>query len=199
MGENSEQPWASPAWLESKGQSDYSESAMNSRQIAFYRQARSDWSVFCHLRAQGPRCWTAIQCLCCRAVGVRLFSFPVCHELHYLQMCTEKLAKAYYQVPRRSTHDAFVTFLGDLQTNTRAVAPLGFIDIAALTRWENSVRRIAQAIENLRPRLPIRMDYPTRNTRGLKQRRLLHQSIIRSRPRYMTISITRPTATSRHF
>jgi hypothetical protein len=41
---------------------------------AFYEQARSDWSVYGHLTKLG---------------------LPRCHELHYLQMACEKLAKAY--------------------------------------------------------------------------------------------------------
>jgi len=69
---------------------------MNARQRAFYRQARSDWSVFCHLHPGRVRWWTIVRETCCSAVGVRPFSFPRCHQLHDLQMCTEKLAKAYY-------------------------------------------------------------------------------------------------------
>jgi hypothetical protein len=41
---------------------------------AFLTQARSDWQVFEHLYDS---------------------DFPECHALHYLQMATEKLAKAY--------------------------------------------------------------------------------------------------------
>ncbi len=47
---------------------------------AFAAQARSDWRVYRHLarlrlQSQGS-------------------SFPKCHDLHYLQMATEKIAKA---------------------------------------------------------------------------------------------------------
>jgi hypothetical protein len=44
---------------------------------AFAAQGRSDWEVFKHL------------------AGLSRPSFPSCHRLHYLQMATEKIAKAY--------------------------------------------------------------------------------------------------------
>ncbi len=91
--------------------------------------------------------------------GLRPFSFAPCHELHYLQMCTEKLAKAYYAVPPR-THDAFRRFLKGLPLNARAVAPLGFADLAGLTRWEGSVTPIVGAIEDLAPQLADRKRLP---------------------------------------
>lgn len=68
---------------------------MNAREVAFYRQARSDWSVFRHLHPRGYRWWTTLRQAWCGVAGVRPFAFPPCHELHYLQMRTEKLAKAY--------------------------------------------------------------------------------------------------------
>ncbi len=44
---------------------------------AFAAQGRSDWRVYQYLAPlQAP-------------------SFPACHALHYLQMATEKIAKAY--------------------------------------------------------------------------------------------------------
>ena len=44
---------------------------------AFAAQGRSDWLVYKHLS------------------GLLEPSFPRCHALHYLQMATEKIAKAY--------------------------------------------------------------------------------------------------------
>jgi hypothetical protein len=44
---------------------------------AFAAQGRSDWEVYKHL------------------AGLSKPSFPYCHSLHYLQMATEKIAKAY--------------------------------------------------------------------------------------------------------
>lgn len=67
---------------------------------AFIAQARSDFQVYRHL-AQSPE-------------------FAVCHALHYLQMATEKLARAYRlrdsQSPvagPRSILDAALKDLGD--------------------------------------------------------------------------------------
>ena len=133
---------------------------MNARQAAFYRQARSDWSVFCHFHPLGFRWWTRVRHVWCSAVGVWPFSFPPCHELHYLQMCTEKLAKAYYRTDPRTGHAAFRRFLTDLPLNFSAVAPLGFADIARLTRWEGSVSAIVGAIEDLAPQIADRKGLP---------------------------------------
>ena len=132
---------------------------MNARQAAFYRQARSDWSVFCHFHPRGCRWGTALRRVWCGMAGVRPFAFAPCHELHYLQMCTEKLAKAYYAAPPRG-HDAFRRFLKGLPLNARAVAPLGFVDLAGLTRWERSVNSIVGAIEDLAPQIADRKGLP---------------------------------------
>jgi hypothetical protein len=133
---------------------------MNARQTAFYRQARSDWSVFLHLRPGQSR-WSSVQRAWCRLIGVRLVSFPVCHELHYLQMCTEKLAKAYYQTtPIRDGHAAFRRFINDLPANPMLLGPLGFANTADLTRWRGSANAIIGAIEDLAPTLAERKHLP---------------------------------------
>ena len=135
---------------------------MNARQLAFYRQARSDWSVFRHLHPSGSPWWTMARRVWCRLVGVRPFSFAPCHELHYLQMCTEKLAKAYYRTDPdpRSGHAAFRRFLTDIPVNSRIVGPLGFADLAALTRWQGSVNALVGAIEDLAPPIADRRNLP---------------------------------------
>ena len=133
---------------------------MNPRQFAFYRQARSDWSVFRHFHPRGFRWWMMVRRVWCSIAGVGRFSFPVCHELHYLQMCTEKLAKAYYQTDLRNGHAAFRPFLRDLPGNAAAVVPLGFANLAGLTRWEGSVRSIVGAIEDLAPAIADRKALP---------------------------------------
>lgn len=135
---------------------------MNARQLAFYRQARSDWSLFCHLHPSRYRWWTAFQRAWCRLVGVQPFSFAVCHELHYLQMCTEKLAKAYYRTDPapRGGHAAFRRFLTDLPANPAATPSLGFVDLAALTRWQGSVSPLVGAIEDLAPSIADRKNLP---------------------------------------
>jgi hypothetical protein len=68
-------------------------------------------------------------------------------------MCTEKLAKAYYQALPRGGHAAFRQFLRDLPLNARAVAPLKFANLAGLTRWQGSVSAVVGAIEDLAPQI----------------------------------------------
>lgn len=127
---------------------------MNARQSAFTRQAQSDWSVFRHLRPVGPRWWIGARRAWCGIVGVHPFSFAPCHELHYLQMATEKLAKADYQAAlHRSGRAAFRRLLTDPPNNPGAIAPLGFADLASLTRWQGSVSLIVGAIEDLAPQI----------------------------------------------
>ena len=65
---------------------------------AFHTQARSDWAVYLHLAA--------------------LPEHPRCHALHYLQMATEKLGKAYRlrdtsaaTEDLQSEHTGFASFL----------------------------------------------------------------------------------------
>ena len=123
---------------------------MNMRQTAFYRQACSDWSVFRHFHPTTTGWRKKIQIWWCSLARVRPFSFPPCHELHYLQMCTEKLAKAYYPAALpRSSHASFRRFLTDLPANSTAVVSLGFANTAALTLRQGSVTGIVGAIEDL--------------------------------------------------
>jgi hypothetical protein len=73
---------------------------METWRTAYWKQARSDLAVF-----------DAID------------RYPLCQRLHYLQMATEKLAKAYLSPtdggkPRR-THKAFVRFLQICRTDRR--------------------------------------------------------------------------------
>ena len=88
-------------------------------------------------------------------------SFAPCHELHYLQMCTEKLAKAYFPaaLPRTAMPPS-AAFLTDLPSNPRTAAPLGFADLAGLTRWEGSVRPLVGAVEDLAPQIADRRGLP---------------------------------------
>jgi hypothetical protein len=75
-------------------------------------------------------------------------------------MCTEKLAKAYYPVDIRTGHAAFRQFLRDLPNNNRAIVPLGFTNLAGLTRWQGSVSSIIGAIEDLAPAIADRKGLP---------------------------------------
>ena len=77
---------------------------LNAPQSLFLDQARSDYEIFQFLSRRN-----------------------VCHRLHYLQMCTEKLAKVYFWRHGNSPglrHDKFAPFLRDLDTSpTKAVSP----------------------------------------------------------------------------
>lgn len=133
---------------------------MNNRQIAFYKQAKSDWEVFVHFHPLASYPLTIIRKVSSRIIGVPLYEFPKCQELHYLQMATEKLAKAYYKSPMRNTHDAFRRFMNDLPSNPKALVPLEFLDLAALTSWQGSVISIVDAIEDLAPAIADKKGLP---------------------------------------
>jgi len=133
---------------------------MNARQAAFYRQAESDWSVFQHFHSSELRWWEKMQQVWCGLAGVRRVSFPVCHELHYLQMCTEKLAKAYFRTNPPKGHEAFRSFHRDLLLNPKCLASLGFASTSDLTRWQGSVKPIVDAIEDLAPSIADRKKLP---------------------------------------
>src|SRR5208283_5496445 len=95
MGSNRAGSHAIATWLEPRWQARTQPAGqvMNPEQELWWRQAESDHSVFVHLRRAG---------------------IPECHLLHYLQMATEKLSKAYLwrsgHAPPR-THVGFVRFL----------------------------------------------------------------------------------------
>lgn len=133
---------------------------MNARQAAFFRQARSDWSAYRAVQFR-PHDWNyMLRKVWCGVVGIRLESLAVCHELHYLQMCSEKLAKAYFPTDPRTGHAAFRSFMRDLLTNARAIMPLGFASTAELTRWGHSVRYVVGAIEDLAPAIADKKNLP---------------------------------------
>lgn len=114
---------------------------MNAPQELWWEQARSDYEAWQILRKAG-----------CHP----------CHELHYLQMITEKVAKAYLwkvgKAPPKS-HRAFVNFLRQLasfkdQAKQQQVAQA--LDIKPskhLVRWVEKFLPLAHEIENLAPDL----------------------------------------------
>lgn len=112
---------------------------MNEYQRLFFIQARSDFAVFellQKLQRQG--------------------NLPACHALHYLQMATELLGKAYAwrHGPQPKTHYAFVPFLLGLSTNRDAQKRLGFRGHNA--NWEQLIRKssaLAEQIQKLAPTL----------------------------------------------
>lgn len=57
--------------------------------VAYHRQGRSDWTLFVELQGRAD--------------------MPACHALHFLQMATEKLAKAYRFRDSSADADALLT------------------------------------------------------------------------------------------
>jgi hypothetical protein len=114
---------------------------MNTYQELWWRQASSDHAVLLLLRRQG--------------------NVDPCHHLHYLQMVTEKVAKAFFwrsnKEPPRS-HAGFVQFLrslGGVQSSRRQqVADV--LEFASFQSLQNSIRRmlpLAYELEHLAPAL----------------------------------------------
>lgn len=79
---------------------------MNEAQRLYHAQARSDFEIFHFLEGK-----------------------HACHRLHYLQMCTEKLGKAYFygsKPPPGKVHTGFVKFLKHLSAKKNIWKALGF-------------------------------------------------------------------------
>ena len=110
---------------------------MNAAQELWLRQARSDDEVFVHLRRSGT---------------------AHCHLLHYLQMATEKLSKAYLWRsgnPPPRTHTGFVRFLRALVDRrfelSRIATVLGFRRRADLDNLVRDLGTLAYSLQNLAP------------------------------------------------
>jgi hypothetical protein len=90
---------------------------MNNNQQCWWEQAQSDHAVLVVLRGKGV---------------------APCHQLHYLQMVTEKLAKAYFwrsgDAPKKS-HIGFAPFMRALQ-HVPKVDRQRIADIFAFQRFE---------------------------------------------------------------
>jgi len=113
---------------------------MNSYQELWWQQAKSDHEAFVLIRGHG---------------------IAQCHSLHYLQMITEKIAKAYFwrsgSPPPRS-HAGFVQFLrflGQIRPNDRErIANLfTFKRYTDFQNWIRAVLPIAYDLERLAPTL----------------------------------------------
>ena len=85
-----------------------------------------------------------------------------CHRLHYLQMATEKLAKAYFwrsQAPPQKSHVAFVRFINVLVAEQNAkrrqmlVACFGLPNFGSFQKYARSQSTIAYQIQNMAPDL----------------------------------------------
>jgi len=135
---------------------------MNQRQ-AFLVQARSDFEVFDHLRSNAG------------------FDLPECHALHFLQMATEKLAKAVIGSPheavRQDTHVAFSRISRSLRRRDYGVL-LGYASFDAYTSFLRQAAPLFRRIDELHPGigpqtgeqrgLSPNVEYPwrTRNSAG---------------------------------
>jgi hypothetical protein len=113
---------------------------MNAFQEQWWRQAASDHGIFVLLRREGA---------------------AACHALHYLQMATEKLGKAYFwrteRMPPRS-HAGFVQFLrflGSVPSRERT----RIADVFLFSRFEDfqgfirAILPLAYDLERLAPAL----------------------------------------------
>jgi hypothetical protein len=68
------------------------------------------------------------------------------HQLHYIQMTTEKLARGYLADPRNPpdrTHVGFVRYLKVLKGRPEICRKLGFKDPRAFTSYVNSLLPLA--------------------------------------------------------
>ena len=108
---------------------------------AFLRQAQSDFQMF-------QRCLAEVD-------------VPDCQRLHYLQMTTEKLAKALLTTingPRPAmTHDAFVRFMRSAWSDPAVREVAGMAHRDQFRAFLRGLEALAQAIENLSPEGP---DHP---------------------------------------
>ncbi|MEX0715168.1 MAG: hypothetical protein WD066_01205 [Planctomycetaceae bacterium] len=106
---------------------------MNEQQRLYLVQARSDWRVHRRLKSE-----------------------PVCHRLHYSQMCTEKLAKAFFwRSPGAGNlgHAAFVKFIRAIATNQNVAKKLGWNDARSFREWIKDVSDLAYELQALAPSL----------------------------------------------
>lgn len=110
---------------------------MNNAQELWWRQAQSDQALFVQLRRVGAH---------------------ECHLLHYLQMATEKLSKAYLwrsgHAPPK-VHTGFMRFLRALLDRRadldRIATVLGFRRREDLDHWVRNVLTLAYSLQNIAP------------------------------------------------
>jgi len=113
---------------------------MNEQQRLYLVQARSDWQVFELLKTQ-----------------------PVCHRLHYFQMCVEKLAKAYFWKHSGASklgHAAFVKFIRSIATNRKVAGQLGFPNTVSFGEWIKDLSDLVYELERLAPALAFDAQNP---------------------------------------
>jgi len=106
---------------------------LNLPQQLFLDQARSDYEIFRFLSRRNE-----------------------CHRLHYLQMCTEKLAKVHFwrndEFPG-FRHDKFDPFLRDLEAERAADIHLmfGYKDPRRFDLQRTAIKELAKRIQDLAP------------------------------------------------
>lgn len=114
---------------------------MNKIQELWWKQAQSDHDAFDLLRGEG---------------------IAQCHSLHYLQMVTEKLAKAYFWrsgSPPPCNHLGFIQFLrllGSIRRKTERERIANLFSFNRFSDFQNWIRRIlpiAYELEHLAPSL----------------------------------------------
>ena len=107
---------------------------MNEQQRLFFVQAESDYRVLRLLRSRGA---------------------PACQVLHYLQMSTEKLARAYLwkQDTVKRSHAAFSKFLRSLAGDDRVRIELGYKGRAQWDAKLDGIASLAEQVQQLAPDL----------------------------------------------
>jgi hypothetical protein len=106
---------------------------MNASQQHYYAQVVSDLGAFDALSGESP-----------------------CHRLHYLQMLTEKLAKAYLfgrADPVTKQHTGFERFIKDLRREPRIAKEFSFSRRMDFVNYLQSVLPLVREIERLAPAL----------------------------------------------
>ncbi|MGH7456911.1 MAG: hypothetical protein ACRENG_36510 [bacterium] len=104
---------------------------------AFLRQARSDWEAY---------------------QKIAEFEWPICHQLHYLQMATEKLSKALLIADdtelesMMGSHAAFVKFFRVIANNRKLQKALGMNKSQQRARFK-TLFPLAHEVELLAPAL----------------------------------------------
>jgi hypothetical protein len=109
---------------------------MNRQQEVFYKQAQSDWRIYAMLRTIAPR--------------------VACHELHYLQMATEKFGKAHLwgsPDPPVRKHRAFTRSMQKVKESSDCWQRLGLTEKSHLRSWVDSIIPLVEQIERLAPNL----------------------------------------------
>src|SRR5437773_8202460 len=113
---------------------------MNAYQALWWEQTRSDHALLLLLRRNDA---------------------APCHQLHYLQMVTEKIGKAYFWRtgrPPRKSHASFVRFLQALDNRaepdrTRIAGIFGFGRAGDFGNWIPTITPLAYDLERLAPAL----------------------------------------------